>query len=237
MDIWIDHGTSPRDGLVGRPVRRAREAHSEATELELLLAPNFSIGVLHFPVRSLKQYTRLVGIAVANSDLGRDDEARRVREAYREGRLGDIYSEMVFEDDEIASSIDAGHLVKDTDFRDYLRACPDPLDGKDGPGPLADVLGWSDERREHELAELEADGMYTLSRYLQTIAYRRLSDRQLRREARGAQERLADIEGSAWWRMRPRYRFITNRLRRGGKKWRRRLRRGNGAPAGDDPIA
>ena len=237
VDIWIDHGTSPRDGLVGRPVRRAREAHSEATELELLLAPNFSIGVLHFPVRSLKQYTRLVGIAVANSDLGRDDEARRVREAYREGRLGDIYGEMVFEDDEIASSIEAGHLVKDTDFRDYLRACPDPLDGKDGPGPLADVLGWSDERREHELAELEADGMYTLSRYLQTIAYRRLSDRQLRREARGAQERLADIEGSAWWRMRPRYRFITNRLRRGGKKWRRRLRRGNGAPAGDDPIA
>ena len=80
-DIWIDHGTSPRDGLVGRPVRRAREAHSEATELELLLAPTFPIGVLHFPVRSLKQYTRLVGIAVANSDLGRDEDspgARRV---------------------------------------------------------------------------------------------------------------------------------------------------------------
>jgi hypothetical protein len=99
------------------------------------------------------------------------------------------------------------------------------------------VLGWSKERREHELAELEADGMYTLSRYLQTIAYRRLSDRQLRREARGTQERLAEIEGSAWWRMRPRYRFITNRLRRGGKKWRRRWRRSNGAPTGDDTWA
>jgi hypothetical protein len=99
------------------------------------------------------------------------------------------------------------------------------------------VLGWSPERREHELAELEADGMYTLSRYLQTIAYRRLSDRQLRREARGAQERLADIEGSAWWRMRPRYRFLTNRLRRRGKKWRRRLRPDDGAPTGDDTIA
>ncbi len=36
--------------------------------------------------------------------------------------------------------------------------------------------------------------MYTLSRYLQTIAYRRLSDRQLRAEARGAQERLEEIE-------------------------------------------
>jgi hypothetical protein len=203
----------------------------------LLLAPTFSIGVLHFPVRSLRQYTRLVGMAVENSDLGRDDEARRVRDAYREGRLDDIYRDMVFEDDEITSGIEAGHLVEDTGFRDYLRACPDPLAGQDGPGPLADVLDWSPERRERELAELEADGMYTLSRYLQTIAYRRLSDRQLRREARGAQERLADIEGSAWWRMRPRYRFLTNRLRRRGKKWRRRLRPDDGAPTGDDTIA
>jgi hypothetical protein len=236
-DIWIDDGTSPRQGLVGRPVRRAREAHSEESELELLLAPDFSIGVLHFPVRSLQQYTRLVGIAVANGDLGRDEETRRVRDAYRRGHLEDVYREMVFEDDEIASGTEAGNLVEDTGFRDYLRECPDPLSGEEGPGPLADVLGWSPERRERELAELEADGMYTLSRYLQTIAYRRLSDRQLRREARGAQERLQAIEGSAWWRMRPRYRFITNRLRRGGKKWRRRLRRDDGAPFEDDPVA
>src|SRR5256885_957778 len=226
VDIWIDHGTSPRDGLVGRPVRRAREAHSEATELELLLAPNFSIGVLHFPVRSLAQYNRLVGIAVANGDLGRDEEARRVRDAYRAGRLDEIYQEMAFEDDEIAAGIDAGHLVEDSGFRDYLRACPDPLTGGEGPGPLADALGWSQGRREHELGELEADGMYTLSRYLQTIAYRRLSDRQLRAEARGAQGRLQEIEGSAWWRMRPRYRFATNPLRRAWRRWRRRRQRG-----------
>jgi hypothetical protein len=237
VDIWIDQGGSPRDGLVGRPVRRAREAHSEATELELLLSPSFTIGVLHFPVRSLKQYTRLVGIAVANGDLSRDEESRRVRDAYKAGRLEEVYRDMVFEDQEIGGGIEAGDLVQDTGFRDYLRKCPDPLSAQEGPGALADVLGWSLERREHELAEMEADGMYTLSRYLQTIAYRRLSDRELRREARGAQERLEAIEGSAWWRMRPRYRFITNRLRRGGKKWRRRLRRADDAPAEDDTLA
>ncbi len=237
VDIWIDQGGSPRDGLVGRPVRRAREAHSEATELELLLSPSFEIGVLHFPVRSLVQYTRLVGMAVANGDMSRDEDSRRVRDAYQDGRLDEFYRDMVFADDEIAGGIEAGHLVRDPGFRDYLKECPDPLTGQAGPGGLADVLGWSSERREHELAELEADGMYTLSRYLQTIAYRRLSDRELRREARGAQERLEAIEGSAWWRMRPRYRFITNRLRRGGKKWRRRLRRAEGAAAGDDPVA
>ncbi len=69
--------------------------------------------------------------------------------------------------------------------------------------------------------------MYTLSRYLQTIAYRRLSDRQLRAEARGAQERLQEIEATRWWRMRPRYRFLTNPLRRAWRRWRRRLRRAN----------
>jgi glycosyl transferase family 2 len=233
VDIWIDHGTSPRHGLVGRPVRRASEAHSEETELELLLAPDFSIGVLHFPVRSLKQYTRLVGIAVATSHMGRRDETRRIRDAYKAGRLEDIYREMAFEGDEIKSGIEAGHLAEDTGFRDYLRACPDPLSGEEGPGPLADVLGWSQERRERELAELEADSMYTLSRYLQTIAYRRLSDRQLRSAARGAQERLQEIEATTWWRMRPRYRPFTNPLRRAWKRWRRRSPAGNGTSAGE----
>jgi hypothetical protein len=225
-DIWIDDGTSPRQGLVGRPVRRAREAHSEESELELLLAPDFSIGVLHFPVRSLKQYTRLVGIAVTTSDMGRREETRRIRDAYRAGRLEQIYREIAFEEDELRGAIEAGHLVEDSGFRDYLRACPDPLSEAESPGAPTDLLGWSPERRQHELAELEADGMYTLSRYLQTIAYRRLSDRQLRTEARGAQERLEEIEATTWWRMRPRYRPLTNPLRRGWRKWRRRLRRG-----------
>ena len=81
--------------------------------------------------------------------------------------------------------------------------------------------------------------MYTLSRYLQTIAYRRLSDRQLRAEARGAQERLEEIEATKWWRARPRYRFLTNPLRRGWRRWKRRSQGpnvtsdGNGTPPGD----
>jgi hypothetical protein len=228
VDIWIDQGGSPRDGLIGRPVRRAREAHSEASELELLLSPTFSIGVLHFPVRSLKQYTRLVGLAVANGDLGRDEETRRVRDAYQAGRLEEIYREMAFSDDEVGDAIEAGRLTEDTGFRDYLRACGDPLSTADGPGPPADLLGWSQEQRERELAELQADGMYTLSRYLQTIAYRRLSDRELRAEARNALQRLERIESSWWWRMRPRTHVLARRLRRTRSRLARA--RGNGLP-------
>ncbi len=232
VDIWIDHGGSPRDGLVGRPVRRAREAHSEASELELLLSPSFAIGVLHFPVRSLKQYTRLVGLAVANGDLGRDEETRRVRDAYQAGRLDEIYGEMAFSDGDVAEAIEAGRLVEDGGFRDYLRACPDPLSGEQGPGAAADLLGWSPEQREHELAELQADGMYTLSRYLQTIAYRRLSDRELRAEAREAVQRLERIESSWWWRLRPRTHVVARRLRR-TKARLARARRRELPPAGD----
>ncbi len=233
VDIWIDHGGSPRDGLVGRPVRRAREAHSEASELELLLSPTFAIGVLHFPVRSLKQYTRLVGLAVANGDLGRDEETRRVRDAYQAGRLDEIYGEMAFSDHEVSEAIESGRLVEDRGFRDYLRACPDPLNGESGPGAAADLLGWSPERREHELAELQADGMYTLSRYLQTIAYRRLSDRELRAEAREAVQRLERIESSWWWRLRPRTHVIARRLRR-TKARLARARRDELPPAGGE---
>lgn len=235
VDIWIDQGGSPRDGLVGRPVRRAKEAHSEASELELLLSPAFAIGVLHFPVRSLRQYTRLVGLAVANGDLGRDEETRRVRDAYQAGRLEEIYREMAFSGEEIAKALASGSLVEDTGFRDYLRACPDPLSGKEGPGAPADVLGWSAERREHELRELQADGMYTLSRYLQTIAYRRLSDRELRAEAREALARIERIESSWWWRMRPRTHVIARRLRRTRMRL-ARARRDRVEPPGPEAV-
>ena len=209
-DIWIDDGTSPRDGLVGRPVRRAREAHSEATELELLLAPTFPIGVLHFPVRSLKQYTRLVGDRGRQRRPGpRRGHAQGPRRVPGGPARRDLRARWRSTTTRSAEGIEAGHLVEDTGFRDYLRACPDPLErgaGTGGAGRRPRLVATSG--AEHELAELEADGMYTLSRYLQTIAYRRLSDRQLRAEARGAQERLEEIEATAWWRMRPRYGLV-----------------------------
>ena len=137
VDIWIDHGSSPRDGLVGRPVRRAREAHSEASELELLLSPNFAIGVLHFPVRSLKQYTRLVGwrspMATWAATTRRAGFERRIR---RDGSARSTARWCSEDDGQPAHR--GGAPGEGHGFRDYLRACPDPLDGKDGPGPLAD---------------------------------------------------------------------------------------------------
>jgi hypothetical protein len=223
--IWVDRGVSPRQGLVGRPVRRAQAEHAEEAELELLVAPTFPLAVHHFPIRSFDQYTHMVELALANDQLREGD---RVRSAFETGRLEQIYSELTLDDEAVRRGIAEGWLVEDTEFRDYLAACPKTLDGggTSPPGSRA----WSEERRRQELAELEADAMYAFSRYLQANAYklqtrhRKHASRRSRRQLERRLERLRDrlerrrerlrrIESSPWWRFRPRLPRTLSRLR------------------------
>jgi len=211
IEIWVERRGSPYAGLVGKPVLRTQAEHSEEEGLELLIAPTFPLGVLHFPFRSFEQYRRRVEIARANGQLDRNAEGRDVRDAYEAGRLEEIYQRLTLDDDAVARGIDEGWLVEDTDFRDYLAACPEALSaGEAPPGARA----WPDERRQRELAGLEHDAMYALSRYLQTSAYRagerrqqaarqRQAGRRMRRLRRRTR-RLRKIESSRWWRLRPR---------------------------------
>ena len=216
--IWVDRGISPRRGLVGRPVRRAEAQHAEEGELELLLAPRFPVAVHHFPLRSFEQYSHTVQLALANDQLREGD---RVRNAFEAGRLAEIYSELTLDDEAVNRGIQEGWLVEDTEFRDYLSACPETFDDAGGTPPPG-ARAWSEERRRDELAELEVDAMYALSRYMQAHAYklqagnlararqrrarRRLKRRPQRREARlqHQRERLRRIRSSLWWRLRPR---------------------------------
>jgi glycosyl transferase family 2 len=215
--IWVDYGAPPRQGLVGRPVRRAQAEHGEAAELDLLLAPMFPLAVRHFPLRSFGQYRHMVELALANDQLR---EGNRVRKAFEEGQLEEVYSDLILDDVAVKRGLTEGWLVDDTDFRDYLAACPQLLDGGGTPPPGA--RAWSEERRSRELAALEADAMYALSRYLQANAYklqtrhhegaeRRAAKRQLERRLQRVRERLRHqrerrrrIESSRWWRLRPR---------------------------------
>jgi hypothetical protein len=215
--IWVDHGAPPRQGLVGRPVRRAQAEHGQAAELDLLLAPTYPLAVHHFPLRSFGQYRHMVELALANDQLR---EGNRVRKAFEEGQLEEVYSDLILDDVAVKRGLTEGWLVDDTDFRDYLAACPQLLDGRGTPPPGA--RAWSEERRSRELAALEADAMYALSRYLQANAYklqtrhhegaeRRAAKRQLERRLQRVRERLRHqrerrrrIESSRWWRLRPR---------------------------------
>jgi Glycosyl transferase family 2 len=228
VEIWVDRSGSPYTGLVGKPVLRTEAEHAEEDGLELLIAPTFPVRVLHFPFRSFAQYKRRVEIARGNGQLDRNAEGRRVRDAYEAGRLEEIYRRLALDDQAVAAGIDQGWLIEDTDFRDYLAACPDGLSGGEAP-PGAHA--WPQERRHRELAELEHDGMYAISRYLQTHAYRtqerrrqiarharaerrlRRQVRQLQKRARRQRERLRKIESSRWWRLRPRVPSALSRLR------------------------
>ena len=88
---------------------------------------------------------------------------RDLRDAHEDGRLDEVYDELALSDQELARAIEDGRLVQDTDFRDYLAACPDPLEGGDPP---EGARAWPEERRRRELAELELDAMYALTKYV-----------------------------------------------------------------------
>ncbi len=223
VEIWA--GGSPYRGLVGKPVLRTGAEHREDDPLELLIAPTFPVGVLHFPVRSFEQYRRRVEIARDNGQLERNPDARAVRDAYEEGRLEEVYERLTLDDAAVARGIDEGWLVEQTGFRDCLAACPDPLAGgetgtvgtpPDGDGPTLD--------------DLRDDAMYAITRYIQTQAHRAAKHRRQAAEVRGVKRRLKRrsrtlrkrtrrlqrIESSVWWRLRPRApRFIRRLLARG----------------------
>ena len=90
-----------------------------------------------------------------------------------------MYRSLTLSDEEVARGIDEGWLVEDGSFRDYLFACPGLSDDAD-PAPVASFM--AEARREAALAELEADAVYSLSRYMQTVAYKKQSERRQRNQ-------------------------------------------------------
>jgi hypothetical protein len=202
--IWIENSSTP--ALAGRPGLTISEPRQPArSEQELVFAPSFPVRVLHFPVRSPAQYRHRVEMAEGSGMLESSWRAELLA-AYESGRLDQVYDQLTLSDEEVARGVEDGWLVEDTDFRDYLAACPDPLEG--GPSP-AGSRAWSEERRRRELADLELDAMDALTRYVRrrgTSAvrgrYRELKESELllRRRVR----RLENIRSSLWWRLRPR---------------------------------
>jgi hypothetical protein len=208
--VWVDDEAAIT-AFAGRPgLRSGGGGHADERRVELLLAPSFPAGVLHFPVRDYHQYSHRIELARAADAL-----SGPLREAYDSGRLGAAYRELLLDDEEVAAGLREGWLVEDVGFRDFLASCPPALDprGSDEaaqePSPASSSVGVDGE-------SLELDGMYALSRYLQRTARnaadpdsRRQSRRALRRarqQVRRLNRRLERIESSRWWRMRPRLR-------------------------------
>jgi hypothetical protein len=222
VEIWT--GDSAYRGLVGKPVLRTGAEHREDDPMELVIAPTFPVGVLHFPFRTFEQYRRRVEIARDNGQLERNEEGRAVRRALEQGRLEEVYNRLTLDDDGVAKGIDEGWLVEQTSFRDYLAASPDPLRDRGATAPTVPESGGGP-----TAGELRDDSMYAISRYLQTQAERAMRHRRQgtrvrefrqrlkarNRSLRTRTNRLRRIESSRWWRMRPRLpRGLVRRLRR-----------------------
>ena len=172
----------------GRAVVRALKENLPSERPRLVWSPCFPARVLHFPIRSFEQYRLRVETMLFHGGFPDRGLRRKLRKAYEEGRLPELYEELVVSDDDAQQGIEEGTLVRDEGVRDFLRRVPDPLAG--GPATVgAPAAALSEEERAAELRALELDGMATLARTQRSLV------RQLDKTRERLDRRTADAAG------------------------------------------
>jgi hypothetical protein len=163
-------GGDERGRPPGRAVLRAVSEAASAEAPAFVPAPVWPIRILHFPLRSFEQYRRRVEV---NLDGSFDETPRRrvLREHYEQGRLPELYAQLVADDADVQAGLRAGTLVEDHGLREFLARCPDPLAGSATapPGGPADPAAV-----EADLATIRLDVMQTLARGEELAARRRV---------------------------------------------------------------
>ncbi len=197
----------------GRPVHRVirnRELGASAwpdDETRLLWAPWWPVRILHFPVRSSAQFKRRTQIAIFEGMFPDRGRFRRLREQYEQGRFGELYRELIFDQAEVDEGLEKGRLVIDERFARLLARCPDPLEGGRSGGLRVEP---SPGELESDRAALEFDAMHTLARTSRWLMVNR--DRNRERLAKtidqrdAAQAQVKRLRGrgkpSLWSRLR-----------------------------------
>jgi hypothetical protein len=132
-----------------------------ADETRLVWAPRWPVRIFHFPVRSSAQFKRRTEIAIFEGRFPDWGRFRRLREQFEEGRLDELYAELLWDDDALEAGIRDGQLVRDDRLARLLPNCPDPIGGP--PSGSVRVEPQPDEL-EREEAELEFDALHLLGR-------------------------------------------------------------------------
>jgi hypothetical protein len=151
----------------GRPVHRTTrdpegsDSVRAADETRLVWAPRWPVRILHFPVRSSAQFKRRTEIAIFEGKFPDWGRFRRLREQFEEGRLEELYAELVWDDAALEAGIRDGWLVRDERLARLLPKCPDPVSG--APAGSVRVEPEPDGLQREE-AELEFDAMHLLGR-------------------------------------------------------------------------
>lgn len=160
-DLW--HAMRPPGRMVHRSTRATKEEHEESDrpEIRLIWAPSHPLRIFHFPLRSFDQFRKRTEIFLRHGGWRDTGRFRRLRYAYEQDRLDELYAELVWDDAQIADGIREGDLVQDDRFAKLLPRCPDALSGAPSGSvriePAADEL-------EREQAEVEYDAMRLMSR-------------------------------------------------------------------------
>jgi Glycosyl transferase family 2 len=151
----------PPGRTVHRTTREGSDAPRMADETRLVWAPRWPVRIFHFPVRSSAQFKRRTEIAIFEGRFPDWGRFRRLREQFEEGRLDELYAELLWDDDALEAGIGDGQLVRDDRLARLLPNCPDPISGS--PSGSVRVEPQPDEL-EREEAELEFDALHLLGR-------------------------------------------------------------------------
>jgi hypothetical protein len=119
------------------------------------------VRIFHFPVRSSAQFKRRTEIAIFEGRFPDWGRFRRLREQFEEGRLEELYAELLWDDDAVEAGIRDGQLVRDERLALLLPNCPDPIGGTP-PGSVRVEPQPGELQREE--TELEFDAMHLLGR-------------------------------------------------------------------------
>src|SRR5215211_5104298 len=154
----------PPGRAVHRTVRDEDDSSEEqplSEETKLVWAPMWPLRILHFPVRSFDQFKRRTEVAIFEGHYPDWGRFKRLRELYEEGKLDEVYSDLVLDDSDVGEGIRDGRLVRDERFAALLPRCPDPLEGGE-PGSVR--VEASAEDAASERAQLQFDAMQLLGR-------------------------------------------------------------------------
>ena len=127
----------------------------------MIWAPTHPLRIFHFPLRSFEQFRKRTEIFLRHGGWRDTGRFRRLRYAYEQDRLEELYAELVWDDSQIEEAIGEEELVRDDRFAKLLPQCPDPLSG----APAGSVRVEPDaEDLARETVEVEYDAMRLMSR-------------------------------------------------------------------------
>ena len=224
------HVMSPRLGVAqtaGKPSLRGLRKKPRQPEL-IVPAARFPCVIFHLPLRSFEQYrSRLdIGLRIAATRDSKQLESQINAVIDGDGAEG-RWRELIGEETQDREAMDRGELVRDTRFRDLMRAIgppdagvlePDPQSIKATDGAADEAAGQAIRGLIHNhaqalgerdaklagLAAVEGRLRETRSRSRSQARELRTQVQKLRKRVRRREHRLAKIEGTRWWRLRPR---------------------------------